>query len=196
MSSVATRNKRRPINEHVLQAALRLFSKRGYFNTSVHDISREAKVSIGAIYHHFGDKEGIAKTMFAAIIERLQAALDDIESRHQGTPERCRAAIALLFEMTEAEPDLMTFMLYAKHREFLPEEKPLCSSAPFERMRNMVKNGMSTGEVRIMDPLVAATSVFGGALRMIHLRLDGLIDKPLPDCLDDVWSCAWRSVST
>ena len=89
----------------------------------------------------------------------------------------------------------MAFMLYAKHREFMPEAAPICSSKPFEQMRNMVKEGMDSGMLIPMDPVVAATAVFGGALRMINLRLDGILEKALPVYLDEVWQCAWRSVA-
>ena len=52
------------------------------------------------------------------------------------------------------------------------------------------------GDIRLMDPMVCAASIYGGPIRLIHLRLDGLIDKPVTESLQDVWSCAWRSVAT
>ena len=55
---------------HVLDAALYLFSHRGYRATTVRDIADEAKVSTGNVYHHFPDKESIFRTLldeFSAI---------------------------------------------------------------------------------------------------------------------------------
>jgi len=43
----------------VLDAALELFSHRGYRATTVRDIAGEANVSTGNVYHHFPDKESI-----------------------------------------------------------------------------------------------------------------------------------------
>jgi AcrR family transcriptional regulator len=48
---------------HVLDAALHLFSHRGYRATTVRDIADEAKVSTGNVYHHFPDKESIFRTL-------------------------------------------------------------------------------------------------------------------------------------
>lgn len=48
---------------HVLDAALRLFSRQGYRATSVRDIATAAHVSIGNLYHHFPDKEAIFRTL-------------------------------------------------------------------------------------------------------------------------------------
>src|SRR5437588_4302505 len=54
---------------NVLDAALRLFAHRGYRATTVRDIADAAKVSTGAVYHYFADKE----TMFRALLEEFSA---------------------------------------------------------------------------------------------------------------------------
>lgn len=61
-------------------------------------------------------------------------------------------------------------------------------------MRAMVQRGMARGEIEERDLLVASTCLFGGAIRMITSHLDGILEKPLADYLDDVWSCSWRAV--
>jgi len=53
----------------VLDAALRLFSKRGFRATSVRDIADAANVSTGNLYHHFPDKESI----FRALLDEYRA---------------------------------------------------------------------------------------------------------------------------
>lgn len=54
------------IKQHILEAALKLFSHKGYSATSVQDISEEAGLSKGNVYHHFHDKE----TIFRALLDR------------------------------------------------------------------------------------------------------------------------------
>lgn len=181
--------------DQVLASALRLFTEKGYFNTSVQDVVRNSGVSTGSIYHHFKDKEGIAKALYHDLVAYMGTTITDIQKQHKTPYDQCRAVIEQLFHMTEEKPEMMAFMLYAKHREFMPKEAPICSSKPFEQMRSIVKEGMDSGVLVKMDPLVAATAVFGGALRMIHLRLDRILENPLPAYLDEVWQCAWRSVA-
>lgn len=183
------------INERIIGAALQLFTQRGYFNTSVPDMARAAQVSVGSIYHHFKDKEDVARTLYQGLVERLQQTLAGIAQTHATTHDRCRAVMSMLFEMTESDRDAMDFMLYAKHREFLPDERPVCSSRPFETMRTFVQEGMDNGEIRRMDVMVATSCLFGGAIRLITARLDGVLAEPLPDRLDAVWECAWRGVA-
>lgn len=48
----------------ILDVSTRLFSEKGYDDTSLQDIINETKLSKGAIYHHFGSKEDILKAIF------------------------------------------------------------------------------------------------------------------------------------
>lgn len=194
MAASANR-KIRNVHQQVLGTAIRLFTEQGYFNTSVPAIVRESGVSTGSIYHHFGDKEGVAIALFNNLVERMEKEFDDIEHRNNNAHDRCRAIIELLFEITEKEPEVMSFMLFVKHKEFMPGMAPVCSSRPFKQMRAMVSRGMGTGEVRQLDEMVAASSIFGGALRLISLRLDGVLENSLEHYIEEIWDCAWRSVS-
>ncbi|MDZ7832482.1 MAG: TetR/AcrR family transcriptional regulator [Desulfobacterales bacterium] len=179
----------------ILDTALDLFTRKGYFNTSVHDIQRAADISIGSIYHHFGNKEGIARALYDDLVGQMTEAVAKIRERNKGLHQRGRVFIAYLFEMAETRPAAMNYILYARHREFMPGEKPICSSKPFELIQDMVGEAMTAGEIKSQDPVIASAVIFGGAIRLIHLRLDGVLEKPLPDCEAEVWRCAWRSVA-
>ncbi len=56
----------------ILDAALELFSHRGYGATSMRDIAGTAGVSTGSVYHHFADKEAI----FLALLEQFKAVTE------------------------------------------------------------------------------------------------------------------------
>lgn len=181
--------------EKVLSAALHLFTKKGYFSTSMRDITGESSISTGSVYHYFKDKEGVAKALYQSVIERMRESLQQIINSNDTAHDQYRAVISLLFKISEEEPDVMSFMLYTKHHEFLKDERPVCSSEPFEIMRAMVQFGMDNGEIEKRDVLVASTCLFGGAIRMITSHLDGILDKPLSGYLDDVRTCSWHAVA-
>jgi AcrR family transcriptional regulator len=184
----------RGVRSHILDAALRLFTRDGYFNTSIHDIQREAGISIGSIYNHFGGKEGIAKALYNELLDRMDTLVEEVTSLNDTAYERGRAAVTYLFELTEQDPLLMGFILNAKHREFLPDQPPICSAKPFVKLRDIVTQGIAAGEIRDMDPWVASACTFGPALRMIGLRLDGVLPYSLDECADAVWDNAWLAV--
>lgn len=179
----------------VLDTALRLFSEQGYFNTSVHDIRKAAGVSTGAIYHHFKNKEALAKALYDRLLVQMDAELRESVEGKEGCRNRCEAIIARLFELSVTQAQTMQFVLQAQHREYLRDEPPICSSQPFQFMRTVVEEGIASGEVRSLDPWVAATAMFGGALRMMNLQFDKALDVTLEAYLDDVVDCGWRAIA-
>ncbi len=179
----------------ILKTALHLFTTNGYFNTSVHDIRRAAGISIGAIYHHFDSKESIAKAIYNDLLEQETKAIDQLTVECKTARDCCRAIMSHLFIMTEENPEAMEFMLYSKHREFMPSALPVCSSKPLSMMRKAVKFGIDNNEIQPMEITLATTCLFGAMFRMIHLRLDGIVTEPLPTFLDTVFDCGWRGIA-
>lgn len=183
------------LRDKILQACLTLFSTKGYFNTSVDDIRREAKVSVGSVYNYFDNKEAIAKALFDDLSHSMAKPMADIIADYSSAHDRCRAAIEYLFEWTETNPEAMHFIFYAKHSEFLPEVKSICSSEPLTLMRQMLTDGIKSGEIKEMDTLVASACMFGIPLRMVRMRLDCVVPNPLPTYLDTIWQHAWSTVA-
>ena len=183
------------LQEKILSTALELFTTKGYFNTSMQDIRRGADISIGAVYHHFSGKEDIAKAIYENLLKKNTMEFQEIMGRYDTAHDRCRAVMALLFGLAESRPAEMEFMLYAKHREFIPSAIPICSSKPFTMMREMVQLGIANKEIMDIELVLVTTCLFGGMFRLINLRLDCTIEGPLSKYLDTVWECAWRGVA-
>ncbi|RUT95753.1 TetR/AcrR family transcriptional regulator [Mesorhizobium sp. USDA-HM6] len=65
----------------LLDCAQRLFFERGYDNTTVNDIIREAGLSKGAFYHHFTSKEALLEALSLRLardsMAELQPMLED-----------------------------------------------------------------------------------------------------------------------
>ncbi|HKJ71618.1 MAG TPA: TetR/AcrR family transcriptional regulator [Gammaproteobacteria bacterium] len=181
--------------QRILEAARHLFTERGYFNTSLQDIRRASGLSIGSIYHHFSGKEAIARGLFYDTLAFVEGDMRAIDANYASARDRCYHVIRRLFETTEEAPEVMEYVLYFKHREVLPEEKPICSSRPFELIKGIIGEGMEAGEIRPMDEVLASAALLGMPVRMVQLRLEGVIDRPLTELLAETWECAWRSVA-
>src|SRR3954452_18574586 len=60
--------------ERILQAARRRFAADGVYAATLDDVRRDARVSVGAVYHHFPDKQRLAEAVWLDALERYQAA--------------------------------------------------------------------------------------------------------------------------
>lgn len=195
MTSLNTKkNRPTPLRTQILEAALRLFSGKGYFNTSIQDIQREADVSMGSIYNYFAGKEAIARALYDDLLSQMEVLVDQTTLRHDTAFAQGRAIVGALFELTESQPDTVSYILNARHREFLVNEPGICQSRPFEKMRDIILSGIERNEVRQLDPWLAASLAFGPALRMISLRLDGLVPTKLPEHTEELWNMTWSGL--
>ena len=48
----------------ILDAAIKVFARKGYHGSRVSDIAREADIAYGLVYHYFTNKEEILRTIF------------------------------------------------------------------------------------------------------------------------------------
>lgn len=181
-----------PIDCKILTAALDLFVDNGYHNVSIHEIQKLAEVSIGSIYNHFGGKEGTAKALYKHILNEMDELVDGVIAEYDSPAMQCKELIRQLFEHTETDHKIIAFVFHAKHTEFIPEEPLICNASPFIKIRSIVKEGMQRGEFIQTDSWVATSAIFGGVIRMIQLRLDGIIDKPLSHYYEMIIDTAWK----
>ena len=69
-------------HSQILDAALVCFAKRGFHQTSMHDISAEAGISVGLIYRYFENKEAV----ISAMADRHKKEISDVLQRAKQAP--------------------------------------------------------------------------------------------------------------
>src|SRR5213592_4347667 len=66
----------------ILDAALVCFAKRGFHQTSMHDISAKARISVGLIYRYFENKEAV----ISAMADRHKKEISEVLQRAKQAP--------------------------------------------------------------------------------------------------------------
>lgn len=86
----------------LVATARHAFATQGFAHTSMDDFTAEVGLTRGALYHHFGNKEGlliaVIEQIEAEVGERLQAVSDAAPSLWEGFRRRCRAYLELALE--------------------------------------------------------------------------------------------------
>jgi AcrR family transcriptional regulator len=102
---------RQHTRRRLLDAAARVFAKRGYRGASVEEISSEAGYTIGALYSNFSGKEEVLLALLeqrvAQIAERIVNAALEVD-----TPtDKLRAGAREWMEFLDDEPELYALMV-------------------------------------------------------------------------------------
>ncbi len=96
--------------ESVLQAALACFTEQGVENTTIQDIQRKARCSVGSLYHHFGSKEGIAEELFIDSIERFNRGMLRKLKGSSGAEQSVKAVVRFYCDWTVRNRSLASYL--------------------------------------------------------------------------------------
>ncbi len=182
--------------DEILVAALKLFAEKGYFNTSLSDI----KDQIGAkttspISRHFKTKQAIASELYNSILDNLNISIDDIRRRNKKVVDQLREIVDLMFTLTEEAPEIMRFLLILNTSEFLPEEKPIHESKPFQKIQRIIQAGVKSGEIRASEPPVIFSQFFGIIFQTLVMIITGTLNKKSDSYQASAWVSAWNSIA-
>jgi len=131
-------------HRRILDAALRVFSRRGYREASVEDIAEESRTSKGGVYFHFPNKEAI----FLALLNRTAARLlSKIEEAIASQDDPIAKADAAL---------LTALRTFAKHRALarLFMLEALGAGREFHRRMAEIRNEFAAVIKRHLDDAV------------------------------------------
>jgi len=96
-----TKTKREQTEERILEAALNLFSEKGYAGTATSEIAREAQVAEGTIFRYFPQKKDLLLKVVMKFIDTfgeqiVLSSLEKLYSEHpEATPEELLKLIIL-----------------------------------------------------------------------------------------------------
>lgn len=83
----------------LIRLARREFSQRGYGGTSVERIAAEAKLTKGAVYYHFGSKEGLFEAVLRAVQRDLVGRIEAHADAHGDPLNGVRAGCEVFLEL-------------------------------------------------------------------------------------------------
>jgi len=102
------------VRTRVIEAARRRFAADGALSATLDEVRRDAKVSVGALYHHFPDKLALATAVYAQVIGEYQAGLLEV-LRGQDTAEGgIRGGVAYHLRWVSAHRGEATLLLGAR----------------------------------------------------------------------------------
>ncbi|MGO9791613.1 MAG: TetR/AcrR family transcriptional regulator [Solirubrobacteraceae bacterium] len=131
---------RAPARERLLRAALEQFDKQGTLAATLEDIRGEAEVSVGALYHHFPDKTGLASALYVDLTRAFQEAFTARLRASPGAEEGVRAGVRTYLGWVSANRAAAAFLL---------GERPADDSALREQNRPFFAETMAWWQMHV-----------------------------------------------
>jgi TetR/AcrR family fatty acid metabolism transcriptional regulator len=101
----------------ILDAAVRVFAEKGHEAIRIQDVADQAGVAYGLVYHYFGTKDALLKTVFDENWAIFAEVVDRITSSDRSPEDAVRAVLDYAFGALDAFPDRMKVILleYGRH---------------------------------------------------------------------------------
>ena len=127
----------------ILRAAMVCFAKCGFHQTSMHDISEEAGISVGLIYRYFPSKEAV----IAALAEQHKIELQELLERARSAPTLLDSLeILLTAHCCEDQPQM--------HCAFVVDL--FAEAGRNESIANLVRDVLETGMAGVTEVIARA----------------------------------------
>jgi TetR/AcrR family fatty acid metabolism transcriptional regulator len=152
--------------QQIVDAAIRVFARTGYYNSRVADIAREAGIASGTIYLYFRTKEEILVTLFR---EKMAEFVAYLRREIAGEPDpvrRIRRLVRLHFTVLEQNPALAEVVqveLRQGHKFFRGASAHEVA-AYFELIGSVLEDGVAAGRFHADLPVKVATKMLFGAM--------------------------------
>ena len=151
----------------ILCAAERLFSKHGFFKTSMAEIAGAAQFAMGTVYRIFESKEEIYISLMEAKVEELLRLLDERIALGTTATEKMTAVIEVKLAFADRNRDF--FRIYVS--EWSGFEWTVKSAfgdrvwtlylAQITLVADLVREGVRTGEFQRLDPEATSLAFHG-----------------------------------
>ncbi|HEY8039724.1 MAG TPA: TetR/AcrR family transcriptional regulator [Polyangiaceae bacterium] len=169
----ARRTRRRPAarpvrvgdkRERILDAAVRVFAKKGFHATRVSEVAKAAGVADGTIYLYFKSKDELLVSLFEDRVERLLAFMHQELPRTASASEKLRRIIELQLGLLEGERDLaeVITVILRQSTKLMKEYAAPKFTAYLDAIARVISDGQAAGELRgDVSPHLAARAIFG-----------------------------------
>jgi len=181
------------LRERLFRAALDLFAKRGFAETTVEDITNAADVGKGTFFNYFPSKDHILLAFAEMQLAKLRLAVDEARRTSVPMPQFMRSLAALMTQEPVRNPDIIRVLLQAFLSNSQVREAMLDLQARVLAFHTeMIQLGQGRGEIRDDLPAADIALVFRqtifGTLLIWSLYGDSSLQARMDSAFEIIWS--------
>lgn len=178
--------------DDILQAALHLFTTQGYHATPTSQISKEAGISTGTLFHYFPDKNTLFDQLYLTIKKDMAEVIRSRDDPALDPRNRLEQCFRGFISWGVANPEKVRFIEQFYHSPQVSDVIKREAVREFEWMIEIAEKAIKKGMVRDLPLdfyIVMIFQILFGVLALISSGTTGLSDEELTVyALDMVWN--------
>jgi AcrR family transcriptional regulator len=179
--------------ERLFRAALELFARKGFAETTVEDITNAADLGKGTFFNYFPSKEHIFLAFGEMQLAKLKAAFEEMRSANVPVPVFMRSLGARMTQEPIRNPAIIRILLKAFLADSPVRESVLdLQNRVIAIHTEIIRLGQERGEIRDDRPPEVLAQVFRqtvfGTLLIWSLYGDGTLLSRIEDAFEVLWT--------
>jgi len=167
----------------LISAARKAFAEKGYAASSMDELTAQAGLTRGALYHNFGDKRGLLAAVVTQIDAELAARAQDIGAGAGDDWEGLMAEGAAYIEMA-LDPEVQRIVLLDGPAVLGDPSQWPSQNACLQETKRIVQRLIQDGRIKPVDPEAAARLLNGAALNAaLWVAASNAPEEDLPKAL-------------
>lgn len=175
-----------------------MFSKKGFYNTTIPDIAKTMKMSVGNMYNYFSSKEELAKYAIKYSTNILATQLREINQKDITSKQKVYDFTKMYFQNVQDAPEVVEYFLrvYLSNREVFKEgcEGFLCVGEFVTEVMILLDEGAQNKEFREQDFFPAFAMIMGSLGGFAFLSGESVLDKDLLEYSDSIADNIYRAL--
>ena len=182
----------------IIENSLKLFSKKGFYNTTIPDIAKAMSMSVGNMYNYFKSKEELAKYAIKYSTKVLAKELKVINQMDISSKEKVFLFTRKYLENVKKSPEVIEYFLrvYLSNREVFQDgcEGFLCVSEFVTEVMILLDDGAAKKEFRQQDFFPAFAMIMGALGGFAFLYGEKVLEKDILLYSDEVAQNIYRAL--
>lgn len=162
----------------ILKATERIFSRKGYQETTIAEIAKISKVSEATIYEYFSTKEDLLFAITAEGSSQFHQGNLELLKYINGSANKVRCLIYRTLELYQTRPDYanVSVLLLKVNRNFVKTEAYKVVQKSAKLMIEVVEEGIVNGEFKSdINPYLVRSMIWGIIEHLVIRK--GVLDK-------------------
>lgn len=143
----------------ILNAAMKVFSKKGYAGANIRSIAEAAGISIGGVYLYFSNKEDLYRSLLVEKIDEKNRLTVSFVQAKESPFEALSGFVDLHLEYARKHKGLIFIHIRELGLEFAKDIKARFFKEQVVQLENIIREGIRKGQFRECDALAAARSI-------------------------------------
>jgi AcrR family transcriptional regulator len=176
--------------QSIRDAAMRVIARKGMASATMQEIADEAGVAKGTIYLYFRDRDELVEKTFESAMSDLHNRVEQALEKEGTFEEKLRAVLAAQIGYFEANREFFRLYISLRYPEGNAQQqrrqKRHCApqyKSRVERIAGVLREAMTRGEIRQLDPMRLALFIIEGSNAVI---IERVLDEAPPPAEADI----------